>query len=143
MPMTDLVYAELFRRVLHPAWETGLRRRPTLAYWRELDKLQWASRDELEALQLRQLGKLLHHCWAHVPLYRQRMAEAGVGPDSVRTLDDLRRLPILTREQASADPAARLSGAPPLASIRKTTSGSTGKPLEFGYDLDSEYWRQA
>ena len=143
MRVTDQLYAQVFRRVLHPAWETGLRRRPTLAYWHELERLQWSTRDELEALQIGLLGKLLHHVWAHVPLYRRRMDQAGVGPDSVRTLDDLRKLPILTREQASADPAARLSTAPPLAAIRKTTSGSTGKPLEFGYDLDSEYWRQA
>jgi phenylacetate-CoA ligase len=143
MRVTDQLYAQVFRRLLHPAWETGLRRRPTLAHWHELERLQWSTRDELEALQVSLLGKLLRHVWAHVPLYRQRMDQAGVGPDAVRTLDDLRRLPILTREQASADPEARRSTAPPLTAIRKTTSGSTGRPLEFGYDLGSEYWRQA
>ncbi len=141
--MMDSLYAELFRRVLYPTWETRLRHRPTLEYWKRLDKLQWASRDELESFQLQELRKLLHHAWLNVPLYRRRMDEAGVTPDGVRSLDDLRRLPILTREEGSASADSRRSTAAPLATIRKTTSGSTGKPLVFGYDANSEHWRQA
>src|SRR6266545_7450403 len=113
--MIDSLYAELFRRVLHPAWETRIRHRPTLEYWQRLEKLQWASGDELEAFQLQELRRLLDHAWRNVPFYRRRMDEAGVSPDGVRSLDDLRRLPILTREQATAEADARRSAAPPFA----------------------------
>jgi phenylacetate-CoA ligase len=141
--IVDRVYGEVFRRVLQPVWETHIRGRPTLEYWRFLEKSQWFSRDELEAMQLAQIKKLLHHAWHHVPFYRKRMDQAGVGPDTLRTLDDLRRLPILTREQANADPEGRKSTAPPFATVRKVTSGSSGTPLTFGYDIDSDYWRVA
>ncbi len=141
--LTDRLYGEVFRRALQPTWETRLRGRPTLAYLAKLEQTQWASRDELEAMQLAALQKLLRHAWHNVPLYRTRMDQAGLGPDGLRSLDDLRRLPVLTREQASEQPDARLSIAPPMATMRKTTSGSTGRPLAFGYDQDSEYWRQA
>src|SRR6266545_979625 len=140
---TELLYSLFFRLLLHPAWESKLRGRPTLDYWRRLEDMQWASRDELEAFQLTELGPLLRHAWQNVPFYRRRMEEAGLSPDGVRTLDDLRRLPILTREEAGEDAEARRSTGHPLPTISKATSGSTGRPLSFGYDLNSEYWRQA
>ncbi|HKE18390.1 MAG TPA: hypothetical protein VKB80_26110 [Kofleriaceae bacterium] len=128
--------------MLNRAWESWVRGRPTLEYWQRLEKLQWASRDELEAFQLVELRALLRHAWEHVPFYRSRMEEAGLSPDGVRTLDDLRRMPILTREDA-ADGDARRATAPPFPTIHKATSGSTGRPLTFGYDQNSEFWRQA
>ncbi len=141
--IVDRLYGEVFRRILQPAWESGIRRRPLLDYWHQLEKLQWSSRDELEALQVTLLQKLLRHSWQNVPFYRKRMDQAGLGPDALRTLDDLRRLPILSRDEANTDPMSRFSTAPPLATLRKVTSGSSGIPLTFGYDIDSDYWRQA
>jgi phenylacetate-CoA ligase len=141
--MIQRLYGELFRRVLYPTWETTLRGRPTLEYLAKLEKLQWASRDELEAFQLAALQRLARHVWANVPFYRKRMEEAGLVPEDLRSLADLRRLPVLSREEATAHAEARQSTAEPFVSIRKSTSGSTGRPLTFGYDADSEYWRQA
>jgi phenylacetate-CoA ligase len=141
--MLRQAYGELFRRVLQPAWEGRVRHRPTIEYLRRLEETQWLSRDQLEAIQLDSLRKLLRHAWNHVPYYRQQMDEAGLLPEHVRTLDDLRQLPILTREKASDAPEARMSTAAPFPTIKKSTSGSTGKPLVFAYDVDSEAWRQA
>jgi phenylacetate-CoA ligase len=141
--MIERLYGALFRRVLQPAWETGVRQRPTLAYVRKLERLERASRDELEAFQLAELRKLLEHAWRNVPFYRRRMEAAGLPPERLHSLDDLRQLPVLSREEASADAEGRRSTAAPFATIRKSTSGSTGQPLAFGYDVDSEYWRQA
>jgi phenylacetate-CoA ligase len=144
MPRTrDQLYAQVYRHVLWPAYEQRLRSRPTLRYLAQLQRAQWASRDALEAMQLAQLRKLLAHAWRHVPLYRARLGACGLGPDGVRHLDDLRRLPLLGRDEAQQNPQARESVAPPLPVIQKATSGSTGRPLSFGYDLDSEYWRNA
>jgi phenylacetate-CoA ligase len=137
------VYGQLFRRVLYPAWETGLRGRPTLRYLRRLERTQWCSLDELQALQQTELAKLLLHAWQHVPHYRRRFEEAGIEPRDVQRLDDLQKLPLLTREVATSDFEARKSRAAPLPLIDKATSGTTGAPLVFAYDQDSEYWRQA
>ena len=50
--MNDL-YGIVFQKLLHPGWETGLRRRPTLAHLKRLERTQWCSSDELKAFQKR------------------------------------------------------------------------------------------
>lgn len=140
--MTDL-YGFLFQRVLYPGLQSGLKRRPTLDHLRELERTQWCSLDELQALQERDLVRLLAHVFRNVPYARERYREAGLEPGDVRRLDDLGKLPLLTRDQAREHFPERRSVAPPFASIDKSTSGTTGRPLAFAYDTGSEYWRQA
>jgi phenylacetate-CoA ligase len=140
--MTDF-YGILFQEVLYPAWESVVRRRPTLHHWKTLERTQWSSADELRAFQNAELRKLLGHAYAHVPHERRRFEKAGVRADEVRTVDDLGKLPLLTRDEAVSHFEERKSTAPPLFEIDKMTSGTTGVPLAFGYDRGSEYWRQA
>lgn len=140
--MSDL-YGQLFRRVLYPGWESGIRKRPTLAHLRRLERTQWCSLDELYALQQAELRQLLSHAWQNVPYYRARFEQAGFEPSQLWHLDDLRRLPLLTREQAMLHFEARKSRGSNVPLIDKATSGTTGAPLVFGYDRGSEYWRQA
>lgn len=140
--MTD-PYGFLFRRVLQPAWESGVRRRPTLERLESLWRSQWYSAAELEALQLKELRRLLDHAQANVPFYRRRFAELDLRASDVRALGDLWRLPVLSRDEAALSLSERLSSAPPLPTIRKMTSGTTGQPLEIAYDADSEHWRNA
>ncbi|HTE50097.1 MAG TPA: hypothetical protein VK698_04440 [Kofleriaceae bacterium] len=137
------LYGPLVRRVLYPAWESGVRRRPTLARLAELRRLERAPAAELFAFQRGELAALVRHAAAHVPFYRRRFAAAGVSPDDIRGPEDLARLPILGRAEARTAAEERLSEVEPRASIRKTTGGTTGEPLVIRYDVDSEYWRQA
>jgi phenylacetate-CoA ligase len=137
------LYGSLVRRVLYPAWESGVRRRPTLDRLRRLRALERASLAELEAFQRHELAALLRHAARHVPHYRRLFAEAGVGSEDIRGPDDLARLPVLTRQAARDSAAARTSTAPPLPEIEKTTGGTTGEPLVIRYDAGSEHWRQA
>jgi phenylacetate-CoA ligase len=140
--MTD-VYGTLYRRALWPAWEGVVRRRPTLDIHAKLLRSEWHSLHELRALQERELKRLVRHAALNVPHYRDAFARAGVGPEDVQTLDDLGRLPLLTRADARATREQRRSVMPPLPEIWKSTSGSTGEPLLFGYDAGSEHWRNA
>lgn len=140
--MTDL-YGPLFRNVLYPGWETAIRGRPTLKHLERLQKTQWCSLDELEAIQQAELEKLLRHAWQCVPHYRTRYAQLGLEPQDIRRLDDLRRLPLLTRDEATTHFEARKSQASPRPDVDKSTSGTTGAPLVFAYDRGSDYWRQA
>ncbi len=137
------VYGTLFRSALLPAWEQGVKRRPTAGIHRELLRTQWSSLDALVAMQERDLRKLLAHAHAHVPWYRAKMDEIGARPEDIRTVDDLRRLPLLTRAAAREAGDRRRSTAPPFPEVMKSTSGTMGQPLAFGYDVGSEYWRQA
>ncbi|HEX2879180.1 MAG TPA: hypothetical protein VHO25_06560, partial [Polyangiaceae bacterium] len=140
--MSD-AYGLLFQRLLYPSWESGIRQRPTLQYLRRLERTQWCSLDELLALQQAELEKLLAHAWRNVPDYRARLSNVGMEPGDLRSLQDLQRVPLLTREDAALSFEARKSTEPPLPKIDKSTSGTSGNPLTFAYDWGSEHWRQA
>ncbi|HUH01585.1 MAG TPA: hypothetical protein VML75_06290, partial [Kofleriaceae bacterium] len=135
-------YGALLGGVLYPAWERGVRRRPTLRYLAELVATERAPLHTLRALQERRLRRLATHAVDHVPFYRERFAAAGLTPASL-TLENLARLPVLTRREAADSADSRRSQAPPFAVIKKTTGGTTGEPLVIRYDLDSEHRRQA
>jgi phenylacetate-coenzyme A ligase PaaK-like adenylate-forming protein len=137
------VYGPVYRNLLFPAWENVIRRRPTLAHLERLERTEWASLDELNALQCAALARLIRHAYKNVPFYRERFDASGISPDDITTPADLGKIPVLTRAEASASLEARKSTAPPYFEISKMTSGTTGEPLEFGYDRGSEYWRQA
>jgi phenylacetate-CoA ligase len=136
-------YGLLFQHVLYPSWESGIRHRPTLRHLRRLERTQWCSLDELHAIQQAELSQLFSHAFEHVPYYRRKFEHAGLSPDRPPALDELSRLPLLTRKEAAEHFEARKSTATPLPAISKMTSGTTGHPLSFAYDSGSEYWRQA
>jgi phenylacetate-CoA ligase len=140
--MADL-YARVFREFVYPLYEERLRKRPTLRHLAMLEKTQWRPWEELKAQADADLRRVVAHAYAHVPYYRRRFDAAGVHPDQIRRAEDLPKLPMMTRDDARETLEERASSVPPLPVIRKTTGGTTGQPLLFGYDLASEYWRQA
>ncbi len=98
-------------------------------------------RDQIEALQVRKLKNLIAWTQARVPWQAARLETAGVTPDSIKSLDDLRRLPMMTRDewmqaQLEKPPYGPLLAAPEEVAIRyHLTSGTTGRiPLQV---LDS------
>lgn len=132
------VYESLFRRVLYPAYESGLRRRKTLAYLREYERDQWRSADELHALQWDKLQRLIAHCWQQVPFYREWWGRAGVGAaEDIRSREDYARLPLLTKPVIREHFESMIAPAYRDAMYFKSTGGSTGEPLHFGYTRES------
>ncbi|HEX8788501.1 MAG TPA: phenylacetate--CoA ligase, partial [Telluria sp.] len=59
----------------------------------ELDPIERASRDELQAVQLERLKRTLSHAYENVAHYRQAFDEAGVHPSDLKTLADLAKFP--------------------------------------------------
>lgn len=137
------LYASLVQRAFYPLWEGTIRGRPTLDLLRYVEQTQYRSLEEIEALQLGALRRLLRHSYDNVPFWRARLRAAGLEPEGVRELADLRRLPILDRAEVRSAGKTRASTAPPLPTVVKMTSGSSGEPLVIGYDRGSENWRQA
>jgi len=90
-------------------------------------------RDELDALQLRKLKRLVEWTEAQVPYQSKKLHDAGVTADSITALDDLRRIPFLTREewmqgQIDNPPYGPILAAPREIAIRyHMTSGTTGR----------------
>ena len=136
-------YERAFRHVLYPAYESGLRRRGTLALLSAYERDQWLSPERLAALQFERLKRLLEHCHREVPYYRSRWRALGVNPGDIKSLDDYARLPPLTkadiREHADELVAESWRG----RLLYKATGGSTGEPLRFGYTRESNERRVA
>lgn len=130
-------YERAFRGVLFPLYESGLRRRKTLAYLREREAEQWLPPERIRELQWQRLKALLQHCWDEVPYYRARWQEIGATPGDIHDMDDYARLPVLTkddiRENFDAIQARSAAGGMQF----KTTGGSTGRPLRLGYTRES------
>lgn len=118
-----------------------MRRRPTLGRLRTLERTQWYSLEDLLAMQHEALRGLLNHARRHVPYYRERLRDLDV--DAIRAPADLLRIPLLTRADAQGSAETRRSTVPPFVEIHKATSGTLGLPVSFGYEMDSETWRQA
>jgi phenylacetate-CoA ligase len=134
-------YGAALGRVLYPAWER-LRGRPTVDLLAYLRRSERASADELDAMRVGFLRRLLRHAAAHTTYYRTAFDRAGFDPETVREVGDLARVPLLGRTIAQATVDARTAAWPDVA-YRKTTSGSTGQPLEVRYSVESRVWRDA
>lgn len=135
--MNDL-YEPLFRRVLFPVYESGLRRRKTLAHLRDYERSQWLAPEQIQQLQWQKLQRLIRHCWDHVPYYRQRWQPLGItGPEDIRGMEDFARLPTIEKPEIRAHFDQLIASDQRDALLYKTTGGSTGEPLRFGYTRES------
>lgn len=136
-------YAWSYEHVLFPTWQQLVHGRPTTNQLASLEASQWLPREAIDELVLDDLRALLAHAGANVPYYRDLFAEVRFVPAEVRSVKDLERLPILTREIIHERYDDLLDPAHRGTNIRKGTSGTTGRPLKFEYCNDSESWRQA
>jgi phenylacetate-CoA ligase len=86
---------------------------------------------ELEALRERKLRAVIRNAYEHVPYYRSRFRSAGISPDDIRMVEDLRNLPISTKEEMrAAGPENTIADwGDPSSLITERTSGITGKPF--------------
>lgn len=123
------------RRVVYPLHER-LMKRPTFAYLESLERTQWLLRAEVERLQMRKLGELLRAAIGHSPWHAERIRAAGLdvpGASTEPTLDDLRRLPTMTKQDARTNLERIRWRDVPGGSFRYNTGGSSGQPLTFYY----------
>lgn len=106
----------------------------------DLDAIERASRDELQALQLQRLQKTLQHAYDNVPHYRQAFDAKGVHPSDCKTLADLARFPFTAKSDLRANYPFGLFAVPRDQIVRiHASSGTTGKPTVVGYtqgDID-------
>ena len=96
--------------------------------------------DQLKALQSERLVKQVKHVWDNVPYYRQKMEEKGLTPDDIKGLEDLHKLPFLSKADLRDGYPYGLLGTPLSECVRiHSTSGTTGKRVVAFYtqnDLD-------
>jgi len=101
-------------------------------------------RPALEALQLKRLKAQVARVHATVPYYRKKMEDAGVTPEDIQTLADIRLLPFTTKEDLRKNYPFGLFTVPMEQVVRiHASSGTTGKPTVVGYTKrDIEMWAE-
>lgn len=103
-------------------------------------KEETLSREEIEAIQLTKLKETVARVYAKVPAYWKKMDEAGIKPEHVQTLEDLKRLPFTTKQDMRDHYPFGLFAVEKKDLKRiHASSGTTGKPTVVGYtqhDLD-------
>lgn len=103
----------------------------------DLEPIETAPVEELRALQLERLRWSVRHAYDHVAHYRRAFDEAGVGPDDVRSLADLARLPFTTKATLRDNYPFGMFAVPREDVVRlHASSGTTGKPTVVGYTRD-------
>jgi phenylacetate-CoA ligase len=102
------------------------------------------SRGDLQALQLARLQAQTANVYEKVPFYRQRFMEEGVTPASIRTLDDLTRLPFTYKRDFRDNYPLGLAAVPRERIVRlHASSGTTGKPTVVAYTAgDIDTWAE-
>ena len=123
------MYTHLASALLFPLHER-LKGHDSLALRRRLERSQWLRPDEIAAEQLTRLRAFLVEIGERVPYYRDLFGQIGFVPQELRSLADLRALPLLTKV-AIREHAERMKadGHGPLT--RYNTGGSSGQPLVF------------
>jgi phenylacetate-CoA ligase len=108
----------------------------------ELEPIERASRDELRALQLVRLQRLLAHAYANVPLYRARFEAAGVHPHDLHELADIARFPFTVKDDLRDNYPFGMFAVPREEVVRiHASSGTTGRPTVVGYTAkDVDTW---
>ena len=106
----------------------------------DLEAIETASRDELQALQLKRLQWSLQHAYDNVAHYRQVFDAAGVQPTDCKSLADLAKFPFTAKSDLRANYPFGMFAVPRERVVRiHASSGTTGKPTVVGYtrgDID-------
>ena len=137
--MIDLFYRHLLIR----AFESGIKRRKTFAYWRQLEHSQWLGLNELRRVQLTALNKLLVHASTSCPYYRDDWQSLRLDPQDVRSIADFQQWPVIDRETIRENRGQMRPDSSRMRLMKKSTGGSSGVPLEFDLNADSNDRRMA
>ena len=91
-------------------------------------------RNELKRVQNERLRETVERVYFNVPYYRNKMQEAGIGPDNIQSAEDIHKLPFTTKQDLRDNYPFGLFAVPMSEIVRvHASSGTTGKPTVVGY----------
>ena len=96
-----------------------------------LRRTQYLKADDIKELQLQKLKRLIRHAYNQVPLYREKLKGAGISPAEIRSIEDLEKLPLLSKQEVRENLYFDLFAENHNKSemLKIATSGSTGEPF--------------
>jgi phenylacetate-CoA ligase len=103
-----------------------------ITFYKFLEKSQWWHPRKIARYQNNQVKKLIEHAYNNVPYYKKIMLRNGIRPRDVRRVNDLLRLPLLTKEILRKNADEFLADGIPIDKLRQMqTGGTTGTPLKL------------
>ncbi len=108
------------------------------------EEIECASREDIRKLQSERLAEQVKHVWDNVPYYRKKMEEKGVTPEDIKSVDDLQKLPFLSKADLREAYPYGLLAVPKEDVVRiQSTSGTTGKRvIAFYTQGDIDLWEE-
>jgi len=108
------------------------------------EEFETLPREALEALQLKRLQQVVQRVYHTVGFYRRAFDQAGVQPDDIKTLDDLKRFPFTTKQDLRENYPFGMFAVPMSSIVRlHASSGTTGRSTVVGYTKrDIETWSE-
>ncbi len=108
-------------------------------YQKEIETMPY---EDLRALQNERFMKQMQHVWNNVPYYRKKMEDKGVTIEDIKSVDDLHKLPFLSKDDLRDAYPYGLLGMPLSDCVRiQSTSGTTGKRVVAFYTQhDIDLW---
>ena len=98
------------------------------------DPAEFWSRDQIEATQLTRLKNVVSRVYNKCEFYRKRLDEAGVSPDSIKSLDDIERIPFTTKDDLRSQYPLGLVIVDKADLVRlHCSSGTTGTPVAIAH----------
>lgn len=109
-----------------------------------INKIAFASRDEINGLQFERLKQTLQHAYKNSPFYHHKFKECGIHPDDFKTLNDLAKFPFTLKQDLRDHYPFGMFAIPQEEVIRiHASSGTTGKPTVVGYSkADIAVWSE-
>jgi phenylacetate-CoA ligase len=140
--MMDLL-APIIRRLIAPAWARW-ERSPYLHHCRRLRHTQFDPPEAIHRRQWEKVESLLNHAYQTTPFWHSRLRDIGLEPGRIRSFDDLRMVPMLTKADLRAHYAEMLSDQYKDAVLhQKKTSGSTGVSVKVVVDEAAQQFKRA
>ena len=131
------------KHLVYPAWalKNGSAH---LRYLQEMERSQFWSAERLAEHQWSSFRQLIAHAVATCPYYRDSFRRAGITPADLRSPEDIRRVPMVSKEEIQAHREQMISSRYRREDlIEDMTGGSTGSPMRFYYDRDRRDTRAA
>ena len=105
-------------------------------------EIECASREQIREWQSERLAKTVKHVYENVEYYRKRMDEQGIKPEDIKSVDDLYKLPFITKDDLRDAYPYGLLAKPLTDCVRiQSTSGTTGRRVVAFYTQhDIDLW---
>jgi len=135
-------YSSIAQKIVLPIYDI-VRDTSRFKFGHFLEKTQWLSRREIDRLQNENLRALLKHAYDTVPYYRRVFRERGLSPSDIKSVNDLVKLPVLTKADVRNNFGDLVSRGFPKNKLISYQSGGTGDQIKFYITKEQFSWETA